>query len=40
MPGPSEIEIRPLFELANFGDALTPEVAELHERNREKVIGR
>ena len=40
MPGPSEIEIRPLFELADFGDALTPEVAELHERNREKVIGR
>ena len=28
MPGPSEIEIRPLFEIADFGDALTPEVEE------------
>lgn len=37
MPGPSEIEIRPVFEMADFGDALTPEVAERHERNREKV---
>ncbi|MBV8401956.1 MAG: YciI family protein [Acetobacteraceae bacterium] len=34
MPGPSEIEIRPVFELADFGDAVTPEVAELHDRNR------
>jgi hypothetical protein len=40
MPGPSEIEIRPLFEAADFGDALTPEVAELHERTREKAAGR
>jgi hypothetical protein len=39
MPGPSEIEIRPLYELADFGDALTPEVAELHERTREKAAG-
>lgn len=37
MPGPSEIEIRPLFEMADFGDALTPEVAELHDRTREKA---
>jgi len=34
MPGPSEIEIRPLFETADFGAALTPEVAALHDRNR------
>jgi hypothetical protein len=39
MPGPSELEIRPLFEMADFGDALTPEVAELHERTREKTAG-
>ncbi len=32
MPGPSEIEIRPLFEAADFGDALTPEVAAAEER--------
>ena len=37
MPGPSEIEIRPFYELEDFGDALTPEVAALHERTREKV---
>ena len=39
MPGPSEIEIRPVFEMADFGDAVTPEVAELHERTREKPRG-
>jgi hypothetical protein len=39
MPGPSEIEIRPLFEAADFGDALTPEVAELHNRTREEAAG-
>ena len=40
MPGPSEIEIRPLYEMADFGEALTPEVAELHNRTREKAAGR
>ena len=40
MPGPSELEIRPLFEMADFGEALTPEVAELHERTREKTVRR
>ena len=40
MPGPSEIEIRPVFDLADFGDAVTSEVAELHDRNREKAAGR
>jgi hypothetical protein len=37
MPGPSEIEIRPFYEMADFAEALTPEVAELHERTREKA---
>jgi hypothetical protein len=40
MPGPSEIEIRPVFEMTDFGEALTPEVAELHQRTREKAAGR
>jgi len=40
MPGPSEIEIRPIYEMADFGEALTPEVAELHDRTREKTKGR
>ena len=39
MSGPSEIEIRPLFEAADFGDALTPEVAEAEERIRNKLAG-
>lgn len=34
MPGPSEIEIRPFYEISDFGEALTPEVAALHEKNR------
>ena len=41
MPGPSEIEIRPLYELADLNEVLTPtpEVRELHERTREKLGG-
>ena len=37
MPGPSEIEIRPVYEMADFAEALTPEVAELHDRVRQKA---
>ena len=40
MPGPSEIEIRPFYELSDFGEALTPEVLELHDRTREKAAKR
>lgn len=40
MPGPSEIEIRPLYEMADFAETLTPEVTELHERTRDKTTGR
>lgn len=35
----SEIEIRPLFEAADFGDAITPEVAAQEERLREKLAS-
>ena len=40
MPGPSEIEIRPVFEMADFGEALTPEATAVHERNRERLAAR
>src|SRR5829696_860305 len=40
MPGPSEIEIRLVFEAADFGAALTPELAEQEERTREQLAGR
>lgn len=39
MPGPSEIEIRPMFEMADFGENVTPEVAKLHDRTRDKLAG-
>ncbi|MBX3581181.1 MAG: YciI family protein [Rhizobiaceae bacterium] len=32
MPGPSEIEIRPIFEMDDFGDNLTQEVREQANR--------
>ena len=34
MPGPSEIEIRPIFEISDFGDAMTLELTEQEERLR------
>jgi hypothetical protein len=40
MPGPSEIEIRQVFEDADFGEALTPEIAAQEARIREKAAGR
>ena len=39
MPGPSEIEIRPVFEAADFGEALTPELAEQEDQIRDKAVG-
>jgi hypothetical protein len=40
MPGPSKIEIRPVVEAADFGDAFTPELAEQEDRLRGKIAGR
>lgn len=37
MPGPSEIEIRPLYEASDFGEAFTPELQEQEERLRERI---
>ncbi|MBD9494627.1 MULTISPECIES: YciI family protein [unclassified Ensifer] len=39
MPGPSEIEIRPVFEMEDFGDLVTPEIAAQDERLREKIAN-
>ena len=39
MPGPSEIELRPLFEAEDFGAALTPEIAAEEARLRDQVAG-
>lgn len=40
MPGPSEIEIRPLYEMADFGDAVTPDSIAPHDRARQKIADR
>jgi hypothetical protein len=37
MSGPSELEIRPFYEMADFAEVITPEAAEIHDRNRERV---
>jgi hypothetical protein len=34
------VEIRPVFELEDFGDAVTPEIAEREERLRAEVADR
>uniref|UniRef100_A0A9E7ZUT2 YciI family protein n=1 Tax=Bosea sp. NBC_00436 TaxID=2969620 RepID=A0A9E7ZUT2_9HYPH len=39
MPGPSEIEIRPLFELADFGEIVTPETAAQWDRLKAESEG-
>ena len=40
MPGSSEIEIRPLFEMADFAEALTPEFKQIRGRVSEKLGGK
>jgi hypothetical protein len=37
MPGPSEIEIRPLYELEDFGEIVSPETAEQWERLKGEI---
>jgi hypothetical protein len=39
MPGPSELEIRPFYEVEDFGDVLTPEIVERYERLTDKLGG-
>ncbi|AHE54940.1 DGPFAETKE family protein [Sphingomonas sanxanigenens DSM 19645 = NX02] len=40
MPGPSEIEIRPVFEAADFGEAMTPELHAQEDRLRDQIAER
>jgi hypothetical protein len=40
MPGPSEIEIRPFYEMADFGEAFTPELAEKEQQLRDQMADR
>jgi hypothetical protein len=40
MPGPSEIEIRPVYEMADLEKWMTPESAEILDRNREQLEKR
>ena len=40
MPGPSEIEIRPFYELSDFDEIATPEAMAPHERVRAKLEKR
>ena len=40
MPGPSEIEIRPFYEMEDFGEIVTPEVREQEARLREHLASK
>ena len=40
MPGPSELEIRPVVDMADFGEALTPEIAAREDKLRNRLSGR
>jgi len=39
MPGPSELEIRPYYEVEDFSDILTPDIVERYDRLTEKLGG-
>jgi hypothetical protein len=39
MPGPSEIEIRQVFEAEDFGEEFTPELREQEDRIRAQIEG-
>jgi hypothetical protein len=40
MPGESDVEIRPVFEAADFGENFTMEAREQEERLREQIASR
>ena len=37
MPGPTELEIRPLYEVEDFGEALTLELRDQEDRLRKEL---
>lgn len=37
MFGESDIDIRPIYEMSDFAEQLTPEVQAIHDRNRERT---
>ena len=39
MPGPSEVEVRPLYEAEDFAEVMTPETREQEDRMRGVVEG-
>ena len=39
MFGPSEIELRPVYEMSDFDEIMTPEAEAVHERVRQKLEG-
>lgn len=39
MSGPSEIEIRPFYEIADFAENVTPEMQERYDQTRDKIAG-
>jgi hypothetical protein len=39
MPGPSELEIRQVVEMADFGDAVTPEIEARDARLRDRLAN-
>ena len=39
MEGPSEIEMRQVFEAEDFGEAMTPELREAEERMRAQAAS-
>jgi hypothetical protein len=40
MPGESDVEIRPVYEAADFGENFTPELQEQEARLREQIAGK
>lgn len=39
MPGPSELEIRPIIEMEHFAEIMTPEAEAIHDSVRRKLEG-